>query len=283
MGGINSDEQFNGVPDTMFRKLVAQLDLETLETGIALSSGWDYRSFQVDSFFRLYYVVSGKVDLQFSEQTMLITAGNFYLIPANIPFRYVQYEPLKHYWIHFRSSLLERLPEFRTLHVVPEVEVVEPLDKMKTFFELAGCSSSIENVMRLDILLRQLLIPFISKVNGNSDSSLMDSINVFSLILDYIEKNLHENISIPFLADMAHLPSLEFSAEFFKAFGLPPKQYLVQRRIDRAKVLLVCSDKTIKEIAAVVGYDNEFFFYRIFKKYTGLTPTEYRRRDNVCR
>ena len=78
---------------------------------------------------------------------------------------------------------------------------------------------------------------------------------------------------------MTSLSGPEFSAQFRRAMGVPPKQYLSIRRISKAKMLLLRTQDPIKEIALRTGFENEFFFFRIFKKYTGLTPTQYRAKN----
>ena len=60
---------------------------------------------------------------------------------------------------------------------------------------------------------------------------------------------------------------------------IPPMQYIVSLRISAAKGYLDNSDKNINEIAGIVGYDNALYFSRLFKKYTGMTPTEYKKRN----
>jgi AraC family transcriptional regulator len=101
-------------------------------------------------------------------------------------------------------------------------------------------------------------------------------------VLNHIHQHLDKSLQIPELAAMVKMTRGTFSRGFREAFGLPPKQYVVQARMDRAKVLLVRTQDPIKNIASQVGYENEFFFYRIFKKYTGITPDEYRRLNNLC-
>ena len=68
---------------------------------------------------------------------------------------------------------------------------------------------------------------------------------------------------------------------FHRSCGLPPKQYISLRRISRAKYLLWRTKLSVKEIAEQCGYENKYFFYRIFKKYTGVTPRQYRRNGNA--
>lgn len=58
--------------------------------------------------------------------------------------------------------------------------------------------------------------------------------------------------------------------------GLPPKQYLCMRRIANARSMLIRSQKSLQEIATVCGCNDLFLFFRMFKKYTRMTPSQFR-------
>ena len=60
---------------------------------------------------------------------------------------------------------------------------------------------------------------------------------------------------------------------------MSPMQYIISLRISMAKGYLENSAKNISEISNEVGYDNALYFSRLFRKYTGMTPTEYRKRN----
>jgi len=271
------------VPDSPPRRIVSRLALEIFETGEAVQREWSYRSFQSDPFFRLYYAVKGTVTLQFADGNFLLRPGHLHLLPANVPFRYIPRDPFHHYWLHFCSPMLEQLPYFRQLRTVSCDDISNAGRRMKQFVKIAGeRADTFETVMRLDILLRQLLTPFMSQVTEPNDTGVLKRLDHYSRVLDYIYQHLDKPLDIPELAGLVKMTRGSFSSSFRQAFGLPPKHYIVQCRIDRAKILLIRNDDPIKKIAAQVGYDNEFFFYRIFKKYAGITPDEYRHRSNLC-
>ena len=72
-----------------------------------------------------------------------------------------------------------------------------------------------------------------------------------------------------------------FIHSFKNVMKVPPMQYIVSLRIAAAKGYLENSNKNITEIAATVGYDNALYFSRLFRKYTGMTPSEYRKKNKV--
>jgi AraC-like DNA-binding protein len=97
------------------------------------------------------------------------------------------------------------------------------------------------------------------------------------VVAAYIEKHLAEPITVRALARFVYLSSQGFSGAFKRSFGLPPHRYLVQKRIERAKALLTSSACSIAEIALALGFSQTSPFSVMFRKMTGLTPTQYRR------
>lgn len=74
-----------------------------------------------------------------------------------------------------------------------------------------------------------------------------------------------------------------FIHSFKNIMKVPPMQYVVNLRINAAKGYLEKSNKNISEIANAVGYDNALYFSRLFKKYTGYSPSEYKKLDKSAK
>jgi transcriptional regulator GlxA family with amidase domain len=65
---------------------------------------------------------------------------------------------------------------------------------------------------------------------------------------------------------------------FKKQFGVSPLYYVIQKRVALAGAMLTETDLSMKEVAAAVGYDDPYYFSRIFRKVAGASPTQYRAR-----
>lgn len=95
-------------------------------------------------------------------------------------------------------------------------------------------------------------------------------------MIDFIEVHYKEDISIQDLASYCSMNANYASQLFKQRMGFSFVQYLKTLRIAHAQWLLSKTDETIFSIANEVGYSNYFYFAKVFKKETGLTPTEYR-------
>lgn len=92
----------------------------------------------------------------------------------------------------------------------------------------------------------------------------------------YIEENYAESISVAQLAEMSNYSLRQFIRLFKKVFGCIPTEYIADLRMQKARELLRGKNHTITEIALFCGYVDSNYFSRIFRKYNGMTPSEYR-------
>jgi AraC family transcriptional regulator len=80
------------------------------------------------------------------------------------------------------------------------------------------------------------------------------------------------------MAAVAHLSPYHFARQFKAATGLPPHQYVLARRIERAQQLLRDGDDlSLSEVAAGAGFSDQSHFSRHFKRVVGTTPRQFRR------
>ncbi|WPK12537.1 AraC family transcriptional regulator [Lysinibacillus louembei] len=94
-------------------------------------------------------------------------------------------------------------------------------------------------------------------------------------VRQYMIQHHHQPLSIEYLAEIAGLSASYFSEAFKKAYGQSAMDYLTELRIGHAKQLLRDGDLLLRDIAKKVGYNDEFYFSRKFKKEVGVSPSAY--------
>ena len=96
-------------------------------------------------------------------------------------------------------------------------------------------------------------------------------------VVEFIEEHLSEEISLAALAELVNLSLFHFARAFKQSFGVPPHRYHSARRMDRARSLLQRPALSVTEIGVQTGFRETSSFTRAFRRFSGLTPTEYRR------
>lgn len=102
---------------------------------------------------------------------------------------------------------------------------------------------------------------------------------VFDSILDYIDKNYSEPISLSTLATRCYFSPSYISKEFKKISGLGFKEYLIKKRITETAKYLTQTDFSVEDIQSKVGFTDKTRFFKEFSKLYGCTPLEYRKNN----
>jgi len=114
------------------------------------------------------------------------------------------------------------------------------------------------------------------------DINYVDSADIFAIkAVDYIERNFAKNISVSEIAEVLGISRKHLYAIFNDILNISPKQYLIFYRMEKACMRLKTSSQSLLEIAESVGYMNQFYFSKEFKRLTGMTPSEYRKNPNL--
>jgi transcriptional regulator GlxA family with amidase domain len=95
----------------------------------------------------------------------------------------------------------------------------------------------------------------------------------------YMAQHLNEPLQVSTLAAQASVSTSHYFALFKRQTGTAPIDYFIRLRMNHARDLLDSTRSSIKEIAAEMGYDDPFYFSRVFKSVHQVAPAEYRRRN----
>jgi LacI family transcriptional regulator len=97
-------------------------------------------------------------------------------------------------------------------------------------------------------------------------------------VIDYIKENITSGLSINELAGIVPLSRRNLEVKFKEATGFPIYQFILDKKVDYIANELLTTDKDLLDIAIEVGFNDVRNAYRIFKKKTGYTPMEYRKK-----
>ena len=237
--------------------------------------------------YQLLYIASGKGYFYFkgSKEPTVVTKGNMVLFRPKEPQVYYYYavDKTEVYWVHFTGWKVE---EYLERYELPKEENVfftgvspdYPWIYNQIIRELQLQRENYEDMIRL--FLRHIFLT-INRYIKEGKQTKNDTINDIERAVHYFNENYSKPISIEQYAS-EHLMSVNWFIHNFKnVMKIPPMQYIVSLRIAAAKGYLENSNKNITEIANTIGYDNALYFSRLFRKYTGVTPSEYRKRSKI--
>lgn len=163
--------------------------------------------------------------------------------------------------------------------------LLEPLCDTITVIELQSCEPLLKSYEKLKKLFssggsRAKILSLLYDILGELSSQ--KSVG----IIDPAIKTINECYSDPsltnsFLAECCGISEVYFRKLFKSHFGMPPRQYILSLRLQKAKLALIEEDKKIWQIAEICGFESNAHFCRIFKDQLGITPSEYRKINRI--
>ena len=176
------------------------------------------------------------------------------------------------------SNLGEYLKELGVSTKAPLLRLGEDLQMARLFNELVQAlerGSSFPDLLLASHTLAHLLAVMIRHRHERQHDPA-DGVQKVAESIVYMSEHLDQPLRVTGLAALANLSPAHFAVRFKEQTGCSPRDYLHLLRIHRACQLLRSSTLNVKEIAARLGYQDQFHFSRQFKAFQGVSPTEYR-------
>jgi len=257
---------------------------------------WNWKGVN-SPFARLYMVESGSAKVIMPDGAHQIKPGYLYLIPAFVTHSYENDNNFVLYYIHVydEQNIFERLSfPFETEANDSDEMLIRRLLAINPGRELKRSDpvtydnhpTLIQNIARNDQfpfytvietkgILLQLFSRFLQKASFKQD--IADK--RIAKVVRHIRENINRNISIDELASISCLTNDHFIRLFNKEMKSTPKQYINQKKIEKAQLMLIVGNQSIKEIAYDLSFENISYFYRMFRKMTGMPPNEYKEKS----
>lgn len=203
--------------------------------------------------------------------------GDVLVIPPGVPHRYYAHPttPWSIWWLHVLGEDVPDLLEATGLTAVgPTAPMTDPfrafslvesvcddLDRDETAASLTSAAGAAWHLLAL------LAAERYGRTNGREPIGRVQA---------HLRAHLASPVSVPALARLAGFSPSHFSARFRAVTGFSVTEYVKRLRMARARQLLITSDRTVAEIAAVVGYPDAFYFSRHFGAVNGVSPRAFR-------
>ena len=236
--------------------------------------------------YQLLYIAAGKGHFYFkgSKTATVVEKGNMVLFRPGEEQVYYYYaeDKTEVYWVHFTGWKVE---QYLDGYDLPKKENVfftgvspdYPWIYNQMIRELQLRRANYEDVNKLFI---HHIFLTINRYIKEGKQTKHETISDIERAVHYFNENYSKPITIEQYAQ-EHLMSVNWFIHSFKeVMHVPPMQYIVSLRIAAAKGYLESSNKNITEISNIVGYENSLYFSRLFKKYTGMTPSEYKKKHS---
>ncbi len=252
----------------------------------------------ISPYSRMYLITRGNGHVVIGDETIKLEPDYLYLFPSFVHCSYSFYPELEHIYIHFRTkmenglsiynlfSFKNKIPAtsltktlfYRLLELNPKLELPHhdpQIYQSKLWMDKKPSFHTPGHKLESEAILQHLFSGFITKTSGIDRLTFLKY--NFRIILHFIHENLHNDIKIDQLAKIACLSKDHFTRIFKSVLGMPPCEFIIRKRIEKAQFLLLSTNASIHKIIDETNFKNAPYFSRMFKKYTGYTPAEYQK------
>lgn len=265
--------------------LFQQLALRLFQVGWVSQTRKEWAHPSVQSPFNRIYFVAGGDPIVASPEIKSKSAGacklrpgRAYLIPLNRSFDYTCLSRVDKFYAHFRLETALGRDAFDGVEKPVDLGGFDP-----------GLAPSLRKALKRrsesdQLRIQSLILEALSKGPLPLNRLLSRESQIrkkYASILNMIETGLSAELSVEELAATQGKTPAAFSAGFKRDFGESLKSFLNEKIGLRARDLLARSDKKVREVSAELGFRDEFYFSRFFKKMTGRSPLEYRKSSRM--
>ena len=227
--------------------------------------------------YQMLFVVHGSAFYTVNGVEHLVRQGGIVLYRPDELQKYIYRADLQSevYWVHFSGRDPEKLLHHFGLdaenpqYAATQPEYIKILDGMIEELQLKRPNFKELVTLRFFELLALISRQTVRQNETQLSPEIEGAIRMF-------HNCFAQNISLSDYARQCNMSLCWFTRQFRRQTGKSPQAYLMEIRINRAKGLLDSMTGSISQIADILGYQSPLYFSRVFKKHTGLSPTEYR-------
>lgn len=200
-----------------------------------------------------------------------VTKGDIFFIKKNVPHSYYSIgDKFSTQWVTFDGTASEcvfNAYEISNFILYKDINIEKITDSFDVLYKKALRNI---NDYELSSHLYTYITAFFNCKKVSKTSKALEN------AVQYIQKNYKTCITLDELAEKCQMNKFTFCREFKKSFSETPFDFILHTRVQEAKKLLTDSTQKIQEIASNTGFNDTGYFCRIFKRFEGFTPNEFR-------
>ncbi|WP_018096062.1 AraC family transcriptional regulator [Sinorhizobium meliloti] len=241
------------------------------------SYDWDGRKRGQTPFTVLQYTIGGAGNLRYENRSHRVRPGEtlLLLVPHNHRYWLEEGGRWEFFWISMNGE--EALRIHRAI-----LAVTGPIIRLQpdTVEHLADCSLRLmaggDTPGSASAIAYEAAMALYDDVFG-SHPVLSDEYRKMQHVIDHVLSNLDKPLPVEELARISGLSRAHFSRVFAASEGMPPAEFVLQKRLQRAvKLLTKTADLPVKEVAILSGFEDPNYFAKVFRRVFGASPTEFR-------
>ncbi|OLP57456.1 AraC family transcriptional regulator [Rhizobium rhizosphaerae] len=239
---------------------------------------WDGRKRGQTPFTVLQHTISGAGNLRYENRTYRVEAGKtlLVLVPHNHRYWLEEGGHWEFFWISMNGEEALRIHK-AILDVTGPILTLQP----GTVDHLASCAHRLIHQGGADrpgsasAIAYEAAMALYDDVFG-AHPVIGQEYRAMQHVITHIMDNLDRALPVDELAAVSGLSRAHFSRVFAASEGMPPAEFVLSRRLQRATKLLARADLSIKDISALCGFDDPNYFAKVFRRHFGANPTEFR-------
>ncbi len=228
----------------------------------------------------MYVVLEGAFACTLRNKKEIARTGNLYFIPPNETVDRSVLEAIKVYHIGFslpENSPLEGMLPIGLFKVQDQTRLNANIQTLRFFSHSPSCA----DIDLKEHFVADLVYSAIFEAIRQRDKTLFENDNQLGDIVDYLQNNYMHPMTLKEVASVFGLSPSGLIFKFKKDIGILPMRYLLTIRMNKAKRLLTDTSLPIHEIATLVGYSDQYYFSRAFKKEENLSPSAFRKQNTI--
>lgn len=231
------------------------------------------KSFYPKNTLALIRILKGTMCLICNERTICLHSEEFIILPVSEIISYCSHSDiLNYYWFNFTTK---SVPFFSLGEIYKTDIKQDEISRMNEILSFEEDELDPYCLSLVNTLFKEYFYRFILSLKKSENESTEN----FAKIIQSMRDRVTENISVKQLAEECHMSERSFRSMFSKYTGVTPKQYLIKIKMQNAAQILQTSDFSINKVSEKLGYSSPFQFSRDFKKYYGVSPNSYRKKD----